>query len=276
MSEVDTADSGDGRETRDSAVESGASKSLPPEPPAAEPDTSESAESAPAERSSKAGHAVRETALLIVIALALSVVVRAFLVQAFFIPSPSMVPTLQTDDRILVSKITTQFGGVDRGQIVVFKDPGGWLTPVPDTSTGVGRLLKDAFTFVGLLPSDTGDDLVKRVIGVGGDRVQCCDDQGRIMVNGVALDEPYTEGPPGAAFGGCRQTFDVMVPEDNLWVMGDNRAVSEDSRCHADLPTEGFVPEDAVIGRAFIIVWPFSRIGLLRVPDTFDQPGLKD
>jgi signal peptidase I len=254
MTDVDTADSGDGRDARD--------------PASSEPEASH------AKRTSKASQALRETALLVVIALALSVVVRAFLVQAFFIPSPSMVPTLQEDDRILVSKITTRLAGVDRGQIVVFKDPGGWLTPVPDTATGFGKLLKDAFTFVGLLPSDTGDDLVKRVIGVGGDRVQCCDDQGRVVVNGVSLDEPYTNGAPGVAFGGCRQTFDVVVPEDHLWVMGDNRAVSEDSRCHADLPTEGFVPEDAVIGRAFVIVWPLSRVGLLRVPDTFDQPGL--
>jgi signal peptidase I len=223
---------------------------------------------------SRAGGALRETAILVVIALAISVLIRTFVVQAFYIPSESMVPSLQINDRVLVSKLTTQISGVHRGQVVVFQDPGGWLPPAFDTAASPQRWIRHALTFVGLLPADTGEDLVKRVIGVSGDRVRCCTSSGQISVNGVALTEPYVAGAPNDAPAGCLQQFDVTVPKGRVWVMGDNRAVSQDSRCHADDALHGFVPADNVIGRAFVIVWPVSHWSLLRVPDTFHQKAL--
>ena len=131
----------------------------------------------------------REIVIIVVVALALSALLRAFLIQAFYVPSASMEDTLRPGDRIIASKITTEISGVSRGEIVVFKDPGDWLPdPVPGGDSWRARV-RDGLTFIGVLPSDSGDDLVKRVIGVAGDRVACCDAEGRIVVNGVPLDE---------------------------------------------------------------------------------------
>ncbi|HTY71962.1 MAG TPA: signal peptidase I [Actinomycetes bacterium] len=216
--------------------------------------------------------AMREGVVLVALALALAVLIRSFLVQAFFVPSESMEPTLDVNDRILVSKITTDVHGVKRGQVVVFKDPGGWLEPQPDTSPTWQRTLRNAMTFIGLLPADRGDDLVKRVIGVGGDHVVCCDAQGRITVNGKPLDEPYIA--KGAAPSDTR--FDVHVPPGHLWVMGDNRPFSEDSRPHEQQrPGGGMVPVGDVVGRVVLIVYPISRWATVPVPATFHDipPG---
>ena len=154
----------------------------------------------------------REVAIVLVCALILSVVVRTFFVQAFYVPSASMENTLLINDRILASKITTRISGVNRGEVVVFKDPGGWLPP---TKTTVGPVAK-AMEFVGLLPSSSGDDLVKRVIGVAGDHVMCCDAKGQIVLNGVGLVEPYIK--PGN--GTDQVPFDIVVPADSIFVMG--------------------------------------------------------
>jgi signal peptidase I len=211
-----------------------------------------------------------ELPIILVVALVLSLLIKSFLVQAFFIPSSSMERTLLTGDRVFVNKLATRFGDIERGDVVVFSDPGGWLADVPEDDGGnvVQRKLRDALVFVGLAPSADEDDLIKRVIGVAGDEVMCCDPQGRVMVNGVALDESYLN--PGDTPSEIE--FSVTVPEDSLWVMGDHRSVSEDSRYHQDDERGGMVPLDNVIGRAFVIVWPFGRAGGLGRPEIFDNP----
>jgi signal peptidase I len=206
-------------------------------------------------------------AILVAIAIAISVLLRAFVVQAFFIPSQSMEQTLLTDERVLVNKVTPRFTEVKRGQIVVFRDPGGWLPAPVDTSGPVGRAARGFLTFVGVVPSDSGEDLIKRVIGVAGDRVACCDDRGRVTVNGAPLDEPYLF--PGDTPSDVE--FDVKVPDHSIWVMGDHRSQSGDSREHLGDPGGGAVPVDRVVGRAFVVVWPLSSARWLRQPSTFEQ-----
>jgi signal peptidase I len=211
-----------------------------------------------------------ELPFLIVFALFLAFLIKTFLVQAFFIPSGSMQNTLAIHDRVLVNRASVWLGGQpQRGQVVVFQDPGGWLGP-DETSTSSNWLTK-ALTFVGVLPQDNGD-LIKRVIGVGGDHVVCCNAQGQITVNGVALNETYLY--PGDSPGsGPDGTFDVTVPQGRLWVMGDHRGVSEDSRAHQEL-NGGTIPVSAVVGRAEVIIWPISHWATLPVPNTFKQTGL--
>jgi len=180
--------------------------------------------------------------------------VRTFLIQAFYVPSASMENTLQENDRIIVSKISTQFTGVNRGNVIVFHDPGGWLGegfPNP-YDTPVGRVLQA----IGIVPANSGNDLVKRVVGVANDTVKCCDPQGRIMVNGVGVDEPYIK--EGATTD--QVAFEVLVPEGSVFVMGDNRGNSEDSRFHLD-KNNGMVPVSEIIGRVALRIWPISRIG---------------
>ncbi len=210
---------------------------------------------------------VRETVIIVVAALVLSALVRAFLVQAFFVPSESMQDTLQVSDRILASKISTTLGGVQRGEVVVFKDPGGWLPPMLPEPEGVRGAVRTTLTFIGLLPSDSGQDLVKRVIGVAGDRVACCDAQGRILLNGVALDEDYIIGPTNQVL------FDVVVPPGEVFVMGDNRGDSRDSRYHLEVDNGG-VPVGDVVGKVQWVIWPLHRWSTLSVPGIFENPDL--
>ncbi|GAA0632304.1 hypothetical protein GCM10009547_40180 [Sporichthya brevicatena] len=218
---------------------------------------------------------LREIPILVAVALGIALLVKTFLVQAFFIPSESMENTLLTGDRVLVNKFADRFGGdVKRGQVVVFKDPGGWLDSDQDDTTGnpIVRGLKDVFSFVGLLPSQSEKDLIKRVIGVPGDKVACCDSEGRVTVNGVPLDEPYL-------YPGDRPSdreFSVTVPPNRLWVMGDHRSDSADSRSHMDGPGNGTIPSENVVGRAFVLVWPISRWDVLTVPATFKRPEIDD
>jgi signal peptidase I len=209
-----------------------------------------------------AGRWFRETAIIVVSALVLSALVRAFLVQAFYVPSASMEDTLLISDRIIASKITTTMSGVSRGEVVVFKDPGGWLPEPPAPPGGVRGAVRTALTFVGLLPSDSGQDLVKRVIGVGGDRVACCDASGRIVLNDVPLDESYIIGPTNQV------QFDIVVPDGAVFVMGDNRGDSRDSRYHLETDS-GSVPDADVVGRVALIVWPFNRFGTVPIPEIF-------
>lgn len=205
--------------------------------------------------------AVREVAIVVVLALALATLVRVFLFQAFVIPSGSMENTLLVGDRVLVSKLTTRFGEVERGDVVVFSDPGSWLGPTPPGPDGVRGALSDVLQFVGVLPSDSEGHLIKRVVGVGGDTVACCDSSGRLTVNGVAVDESDLLKPGVAA---SVREFEVSVPEGSYWVMGDNRPNSGDSRVH------GAVPAESVVGRAFVVVWPVERWDGLPRPDTYD------
>lgn len=213
---------------------------------------------------------LRRLAVLLVLAVVLAVLVRTFVLQAFDIPSDSMSDTLRRDDRILVSKLSTRFGEVERGQVVVFRDPGGWL-PAGGSDDGVSLpgVVGDVLRFVGLLPSDSGRDLVKRVIGVPGDHVRCCDRRDRVVVNGVPLDEPYLY--PGDEPSATE--FDVVVPRERLWVMGDHRSNSSDSRAHREDRFGGMVPMDNVIGRAVAVLWPPGHAGTLPVPETFARVG---
>ena len=218
------------------------------------------------------GRALKETVIIVVLALVISAVVRAFLVQAFYVPSESMENTLQVSDRIIASKITKNLSGVQRGEVVVFKDPGGWLPPAPEPAGGVRGAIRTALTFIGVLPSDSGQDLVKRVIAVGGDHIACCDAQGRIVLNGVALNETYIKhaGSPDAT---NQVRFDVTVPDGYVFVMGDNRGNSRDSRYHLDYK-DGGVPTDSVVGKVFVVVWPFARWAVVPIPEIFGNPAL--
>jgi signal peptidase I len=190
---------------------------------------------------------LRESVVVVVIALGLALVLKTFLVQAFYIPSISMEDTLKVGDRVVVTKLVPGPFSLKRGDVVVFTDPNDWLAGSPPTPEP-GRLGK-ILTFIGLRPNDSGNHLIKRVIGLPGDHVKCCDSSGHVMVNGVPLDEPYLY--PGDR--PSEKTFDVTVPAGKLWVMGDHRSASEDSRY------KGFVPEKLVTGRALVIVWPFPR-----------------
>lgn len=212
---------------------------------------------------------LRETAIIVVSALALSLLIKTFLIQAFFIPSGSMQDTLLVGDRVLVTKLAPGPFDVNRGDIVVFKDPGGWLpATAQDEKSPLRRGLDATLTFVGLLPHDSGEHLIKRVIGTPGDSVECCDADGRVMVNGVPLDEPYlADGSVPSEL-----EFSVTVPEGGVWVMGDNRQNSQDSRYQQGRPGGGAVPLSHVVGVAFVTVWPADRWALLRNPgSTFAQ-----
>jgi signal peptidase I len=204
----------------------------------------------------------QESILLVVTAMVMAVVVKAFFLQAFYIPSESMEPTMLVDDKILVEKVSYWAGEPDRGDIVVFDDPGGWLNAAE--SRKASNPVQRALEVIGLFP--TGGHLIKRVVGVGGDSVKCCDSTGHITVNGTPLDEPYLQDSKANA----NQTFDVVVPKDHLWVMGDNRGNSADSRMHMGDPGGGFIDEDEVVGKAWLRVWPLSRFGFMHHPDTFD------
>ena len=215
--------------------------------------------------------AIKEIPLLIGVAVLIALVLKTFLVQAFVIPSGSMEQTIQIGDRVLVDKLTPWFGSrPERGDVVVFKDPGGWLQDEQPTQKKddpvVVKQVKEGLTFIGLLPSDNEKDLIKRVVGVGGDRVKCCDAQGRVTVNGVPLNEGDYLYPGNAP---STTEFDVTVPEGRLWVMGDHRDNSADSRAHQDTDYGGTVSEDQVVGRAIVIAWPFNHWTTLDEPKTF-------
>ena len=198
-----------------------------------------------------------ETLAIVAVALLVSVVIKTFFVQAFYVPSGSMESTLKPGDRIAVNRMVDSAGDINRGDVVVFVDPGNWLGDVPDNRPAWRRGISNALQTVGLLPADSGKHLVKRVIGVGGDRVKCCTAAGNLTVNGVELKETYLDR-------GVRPSevaFDVVVPKGKLWVMGDNRSNSRDSRYHASSEGNGFVPVDNVVGRAWAIFYPFSRFG---------------
>jgi signal peptidase I len=213
------------------------------------------------------GALVRETAIILISALVLSLIVKTFFVQAFFIPSESMENTFVEDDRILVSKLTPGPFDLKRGDIVVFKDPADWLQSVAEPDPGPVRgAINDMLTFIGLYPQDAGEHLVKRVIGLPGDRVACAGPGEPITVNGVPIEEPYLK--PGSQ--PSQMAFDTVVPQGGIWVMGDNRQHSGDSRVHMDEAGGGSVPIANVVGVAFVLVFPFDRATVLHNPsDTF-------
>ncbi|RLP75045.1 signal peptidase I [Mycetocola tolaasinivorans] len=239
-------------------------------------------ESIPSRRSQRATkkrggwYFVRDLAVIVVIAILASFLVKTFLVRSFYIPSGSMENTLIKDDRILVNELVPNLVPIQRGDVVVFRDPGGWLPVTPQKKPGNpivegGEWL---LSLVGLASPDSNDHLIKRVIGLPGDRVECCNALGQMMVNGVPLDEPYVKLKGHQSVSEIN--FDVVVPEGSLWVMGDNRYDSLDSRFNQQGPTKGFVPIKNVVGRAFVITWPFDRWGGLgNYPEVFDGVGKK-
>jgi signal peptidase I len=212
----------------------------------------------------------RDLAVIVIAALVLTILLKTFVVQVFSIPSGSMENTLLPGDRILVNKMVYRFRSIERGDIVVFSGSGSWDPPTLAPSNPFDRFWNDATGLVGI--AGPGTDYVKRVIGVPGDHVVCCNALGQVTVNGVALSEKsYVY--PGADPSQIR--FNITVPPGRLWVMGDNRADSDDSRYRTGDPGGGTIPESAVVGRAFVIIWPLSRISDLPIPNTFQQTGLR-
>jgi len=214
---------------------------------------------------------LRDLVVIVVVAVLASFLIKTFLIRSFFIPSESMQNTLQVGDRILVNELVPGVIPLQRGDVVVFKDPGGWLTGdyAQAPSNPVLAAGDWVLSLFGLSTQDANDHLVKRVIGLPGDHVTCCNALGQMSVNGTPIEEPYVVKQSGSsAVSGV--PFDVTVPKDRLWVMGDNRYNSEDSRFHPDTPTKGFVPITDVVGRAFVVSWPLSSWSWLSdYPDTF-------
>jgi len=197
---------------------------------------------------------VRDILIILVVALLASFLIKTFLIRSFYIPSGSMQNTLQIDDRIMVNELAPKLVPLSNGDVVVFEDPGGWLpAPVDDSSP-----LDTVLSVIGLAASDSDNHLIKRVIGLPGDTVACCDPFGHLMVNGVPLEEPYAVLPTTTS-PAAPATFEVVVPDGKIWVMGDNRYNSKDSVFHRDENAGGFVPIANVVGTAFVINWPASR-----------------
>lgn len=225
-----------------------------------------STESAPAKPPARQGiwPLLRDVLVILLIAIVVSFLVKTFLVRSFYIPSGSMNQTLVEQDRILVDELTPRFGGYSRGDVVVFRDPGGWLPVTPEQPSSPLLEAGDwLLSLVGLSASDSDEHLIKRIVGVEGDRVVCCNALGQITINDVPIDEsPYLNLRPDQQ-APDEVEFDVTVPEDSIWVLGDNRDASSDSRFNMDEPGEGFVPLDNVVGRAFLITWPLNRFGVI-------------
>lgn len=200
---------------------------------------------------------LREVAIILVIALVLSTLVRSFVMRSFYIPSSSMETTLAIGDRILVNQLPVP--EVERGDIVVFDDPGGWLDPSLVAAYEPNPVLE----FLGFVPSNAGSQLIKRVIGVGGDTVSCCDDQGRILVNGQPIEETYLD--PGVA--PSTVPFEVTVPAGHYWVMGDNRGNSLDSRYNMESSGGPYIPEENIVGTVFLINWPLDHFRWTGTPE---------
>lgn len=213
---------------------------------------------------------LRDVLVIFGIAILVSFLVKTFLVRSFFIPSASMEQTLMIDDRVIVNELVPQAVGVEHGDIVVFKDPGGWLPARPPLEvTGIQAGTEWVLSLFGLASPDSNDHLIKRVIGLSGDTVQCCSADGKIIVNGVPITEPYVTIPAGETRASAID-FTVTVPEGSLFVMGDNRYNSKDSRYNTDKPGGGFVGLDNVVGRAFVLSWPMSHWGWLsNYPEVF-------
>jgi signal peptidase I len=214
------------------------------------------------------GSLLKELPVLVVVALVVSLFIKSFLVQFFYIPSGSMENTLQIKDRVAVNKVPFISNNIKRGDVVVFRDPNNWLPEIVDYSTNkyVAKA-KSALVTVGVLPNPAKQYLVKRVIGVGGDRVVCCTKDGNLTINGVEVIEPYI-------FAGNKPSemnFDVTVPKGKLWVMGDHRGASADSRYHQEDINKGFVPVSKVSGRVVGVIWPFKNITYIPRVDVLNK-----
>jgi signal peptidase I len=202
---------------------------------------------------------IRDLLIIFVVALLISFLIKTFLIRSFYIPSSSMEDTLHINDRIIVNQLAPAVMPIEHGDVVVFRDPGGWLLPQPPIDQNpIVASLDWLLSVVGLSAPDSNDHLIKRVIGLPGDHVVCCNALGQMSVNGVPLIEPYVLLPPGTTKV-SEKDFDTVVPKESLWVMGDNRYNSKDSRYNGTTPGKGYVPIDNVVGRALVISWPLSR-----------------
>ncbi|WP_223691492.1 signal peptidase I [Leifsonia poae] len=213
---------------------------------------------------------LRDILVIFVVAVLVSFLIKTFVVRSFYIPSGSMENTLQVNDRIIVNELEPKLFPLQRGDVIVFKDPGGWLPPLaPKPTNPISSAVNATLDFVGLSASDSDQHLVKRLIGLPGDKVSCCNALGQMSVNGVPLKEPYVLLPAGVE-AVSHDDFSVTVPAGAVWVMGDNRYNSADSRYHMDDPGKGFVPLNDVVGRAFVLSWPVDHWTLLSdYPEVF-------
>lgn len=211
---------------------------------------------------------IRDLLIIFLAALLISFLIKTYLVRSFYIPSPSMTNTLQVNDRIIVNELVPKVTPLERGDVIVFTDPGGWLgaddaMQATSSANPVVGAIQSALTVVGLGTLDSDNHLVKRVIGLPGDKIACCNAFGQLEVNGVPIKEPYINVPAGQAEDAF--TYSVTVPKGDLWVLGDNRYNSDDSAAHytkKDVP-QPFVPLSDVVGRAIVVTWPSSRWGTL-------------
>ena len=203
---------------------------------------------------------LRDLVIIFVVALLISFVIKTFLVRSFYIPSGSMEQTLLENDRIIVNQLQPRLIPIEHGDVVVFRDPGGWLPPqTPVEQNPIVAGIDWVLSVVGMSAPDSNDHLIKRVIGLPGDHVVCCNALGQMSVNGIPLSEEEYVSLPAGDTKASKDDFDVIVPENSLWVMGDNRYNSKDSRYNESTPGKGFVPIDNVVGRAFVISWPLDR-----------------
>lgn len=201
---------------------------------------------------------------MLALALLISTLMRQFVLQVYSIPSESMTSTLQVGDRIVVSRIPGQAANVERGDVVVFEDSQGWMQQIPQAERGLFRPIGE---FLGIIPADGNRIIVKRIIGVGGDTVECCNEQNQLLVNGVPVEETYLQD----SFSAAQTEFSVEVPAGHYWVMGDNRANSADSLYHYRHGDNAFIAQEDIIGPAKSVIWPLPRWSLVSHRDAFEE-----